>query len=103
LRAPLTVAVIARIDLGHPLAPSHEQWMAVGGALSNFLAAAHALGFAGKMLSGAKVRAPSVVAAFCDPGETLVGWIGLGTAQRPPAPRPGKLPPDAVLRTWKPA
>lgn len=100
MRAPVTVAVIARIDLGHPLAPGHEQWMAVGGAVSNFLVAAHALGFAGKMLSGSKVRSPSIVAAFCEPGESLVGWIGLGTAQRPVAPKRGKPPVVEILREW---
>jgi nitroreductase len=82
LRAPVTVAAIARIDLGHPLVPAHEQWMCVGGAVTNLLNAAHALGFAGKMLSGGKARAPELVRAFCGPGETLVGWIALGTAGR---------------------
>ena len=43
LRPPVTVAVVARIDLGHPQVPAHEQWAAVGGAISNFLTAAHAL------------------------------------------------------------
>jgi len=52
--APATVALLARIDLGHPIVPAHEQWIAVGGALANFMNAAHALGFAGKMLSGAR-------------------------------------------------
>jgi nitroreductase len=100
LAAPVTVAVIARIDHGHPLAPEHEQWIAVGGALANFLSAAHALGFGGKMLSGAKVRSPAVVAAFCAPGETLVGWIGLGTPQRPAAPKHDKPPPEQLLEAW---
>jgi nitroreductase len=103
LRAPMSVAVIARIDLGHPLAPEHEQWMAVGGAVAHFLAAAHGLGFAGKILSGAKVRAPAVVAAFCEPGETLVGWIGLGTPSRPPAPKHDKPGAAQLLRWWKAA
>ncbi|MDZ7862263.1 nitroreductase [Acidovorax sp.] len=84
LRAPLTVAVIARIDLGHTLVPAHEQWMAVGGAVANFLNAAHALGFAGKMLSGDKARSPKLIEAFCVPGETLVGWVVLGTPARTP-------------------
>ena len=79
VRAPVTVAVVARIDPGHPQVPAHEQWAAVGGAIANFLNAAHALGYAGKMLSGAKVRQARVVAAFCGPGETLAGWIVLGT------------------------
>lgn len=79
LRPPMTVAVIARIDLGHPQVPAHEQWACVGGAIANFLNAAHLLGFGGKMLSGAKVRDAEIAAAFCDAGETLLGWIALGT------------------------
>lgn len=103
MSAPVTVAVVARIDFGNPLAPEHEQWIAVGGALANFLTAAHALGFAGKMLSGAKVRSPAVVAAFCKPGESLVGWIGLGTALRPLAAKHEKPGAAQVLRPWTPS
>lgn len=102
LRAPVTVAIVARIDMGHPIAPGHEQWMAVGGAVSNFLFAAHALGFAGKMLSGAKVRWPAVVAAFCEPGEMLVGWVSLGTALRVSTAKHDKPAPEALLRAWCP-
>jgi nitroreductase len=99
-RAPVSVAVLARIDLGHPLVPAHEQWIAVGGAITNFLNAAHALGFAGKMLSGAKVRDPLLSQAFCSPGETLVGWIALGTATRPPATRAAKAATSEVWSDW---
>lgn len=102
LAPPVTVAVVARIDLGHPQVPAHEQWAAVGGALSNFLTAAHALGFGGKMLSGAKVRSPAIAAAFCEPGETLLGWIALGTPARKPA-GPARKPAAAdVLVDWHP-
>jgi nitroreductase len=100
LRAPVTLAVVARIDMGHPLAPVHEQWMAVGGAVALLLSAAHALGYGGKMLSGAKVRAPRVVAQLCGAGETLVGWIGLGTPARPATPRHDKPAPADLLRDW---
>ncbi|CAM4098838.1 nitroreductase family protein [Roseateles saccharophilus] len=100
LRPPLTVAVVARIDLGHPQVPAHEQWAAVGGAISNFLTAAHLLGFGGKMLSGAKVRNPAIAAAFCAPGETLVGWIALGTPVRRPAGPSRKPGVDEVLLDW---
>jgi len=103
LKPPLTVAVVARIDLGHPLVPAHEQWAAVGGAVSNFLMAAHALGFGGKMLSGAKVRNPTIAAAFCEPGETLVGWIALGTPARQPSGPARKPDPGQVLIDWHPA
>ncbi len=98
-RAPVTVAVLARIDLGHPLVPAHEQWMCVGGAVTNFLNAAHALGFAGKMLSGDKARAPHIAQAFCEPGETLVGWIALGTPTRTPQGEARKDTTQA-LRFW---
>jgi nitroreductase len=100
LRPPLTVVVVARIDLGHPVVPAHEQWAAVGGAITNFLNAAHAQGFAGKMLSGNKVRHPALVAAFCHPGETLVGWIALGTPARPLASRHAKAQVEDVLSDW---
>lgn len=99
-RAPVTVAVIARIDLGHTLVPSHEQWACVGGALTNFLNAAHALGFGGKMLSGAKVRHPAVQQAFCESGETLVGWIALGTPAKSPSRGGSKPRADDVLTDW---
>ncbi len=100
LGPPVTVAVLARIDLGHPIVPAHEQWATVGGAITNFLNAAHALGFAGKMLSGNKVRQPAVQAAFCETGETLVGWISLGTPVREPSPGHAKAGVDEVLRDW---
>lgn len=100
LGAPVTVAVIARIDAGHPVATIHEQWMAVGGAVTNFVNAAHMLGFGAKMLSGRKVRSAPVVAAFCTPGETLVGWIVLGTPSRPPMPKFDKPAPGQVLQDW---
>ncbi|GMV48192.1 MAG: hypothetical protein AMXMBFR66_35900 [Pseudomonadota bacterium] len=106
LRAPVTVAVLARIDLGHPLVPAHEQWIALGAALANFLNAAQALGYAGKMLSGAKVRHAALQAAFCAPGETLVGWVALGTAASPAQPggarqpRRAKAAPADILASW---
>eukprot|EP01041_Mallomonas_annulata_P026421 gene26421-47735_t len=49
LDAPLLVAVIARIDPGHPVATLHEQWMAVGGALGNVLGAGRARGAGGPL------------------------------------------------------
>jgi nitroreductase len=97
--APLTLAVMARIDLGHPQVPAHEQWMGVGGAVTNLLNAAHALGFAGKMLSGGKARDPAIVQAFCAPGETLVGWVSIGTPGRTVRARTRKAV-DEVLRHW---
>lgn len=82
LQVPVTIAVVSRIDLSHPVVPAHEQWVCVGGAIANILNALHLFGYAGKMLSGGKVRDQQIVNAFCQPGETLVGWIVAGTALR---------------------
>ena len=100
LRPPVTVVVLARIDLGHPQVPAHEQWACVGGALTNFLNAAHLLGYGGKMLSGAKVRDPDIAAAFCEPGETLLGWIALGTPVKKPGGPARKGGVDVAMRFW---
>lgn len=100
VRAPVTVAVIARIDPGHPQVPVHEQWMCVGGAVTNFLNAAHALGYSGKVLSGNKVRGPDIVRAFCNPGEQLVAWVAIGTGTR--EPHPAERDATDVLQPWRP-
>jgi nitroreductase len=82
LKTPLSIAVIAKIDMSHPIVPAHEQWMCVGGAVTNILNAIHGLGYAGKILSGGKVRDQNIRSSFCQPGEVLVGWIAVGTPTR---------------------
>jgi len=99
-RAPVTVAVIARQDPGHPQVPVHEQWACLGGALSYFLLAAHMMGYGGKMLSGGKVRDAAIQAAFCRPGEQLVGWVALGTPLGSPARRLDKPRATDVIGDW---
>lgn len=83
LNIPVSIAVIARIDMSHPIVPAHEQWMCIGGAVANALNAIHMLGYAAKMLSGGKVGDKAIVDALCIPGEALVGWIVAGTPARP--------------------
>ena len=100
LNAPVTLAVIARIDLGHPQVPAHEQWACIGGALAHLLLAAQALGYGAKMLSGAKARSPLLTAAFCEGGETLAGWIAIGTPSLERRAKYGKPPADEVLSFW---
>ena len=81
LRGPCLVAVTARIQEVHCLVPVHEQWIAVGAVIGNLLAAANALGYVGKMLSGDRVRAACVRSLLCDAGEILVGFVYLGSAR----------------------
>lgn len=97
---PLTIAVVARIDPGHPLAPAHEQWICLGGALTNLLNAAHALGYGAKVLSGSKVRDAEIKAAFCRPGEVLVGWVVMGTKAREGALKFRKSSPSGLIENW---
>jgi nitroreductase len=79
VQAPVVIAVVARLAPEHEV-PVHEQWIAVGGALTNLLNALHLQGFGAKMLSGHRVRDPQIAAAFCGKGEQLVGWVSTGTA-----------------------
>ena len=102
MRGPLLLAFVARIETDHPRIPPHEQWLAAGGALSNFLTALHVMGFGAKVLSGRKAADPVICSAFCEPGETLVGWIAAGTASKTPHPRHNDNP-DAILRRWQTA
>ena len=77
-------------------------WRVFGeGALTNLLNAAHAMGFGGKMLSGSKVRHSALQQAFCDAGETLVGWIALGTPADSPSHKVIKPRAADVLREWQ--
>lgn len=97
---PALVAWIARIDEGHPEVPVHEQWMTVGGALTQFLSALHLMGFAGKTLSGQKCRHPAVSGAFCHPGERLVAFLCIGTATRAVDAR-DRDDPEMVWSQWQ--
>ena len=97
---PVLVAFVARIDPAHPKVPAHEQWLCAGGALANFLNALHLMGFGAKVLSGRKAADPQVGAAFCVPGEALVGWIVAGT---PSAAAHARVEDDPaqVLGDWR--
>lgn len=84
---PVLLAMVARIQPDHPQVPPHEQWMCAGGALTNLLSALHMMGYGAKVLSGRKAADPTISAAFCAEGETLVGWIVIGTPKTAPRPR----------------
>lgn len=96
VQAPVVMAVIARIDAANADVPAHEQWVAVGGAIGNALTALHLLGYAGKMLSGLRAADPVIGKAFCREGETLLGWISIGTPRGPAKPR-GEIDPGLIL------
>lgn len=97
MQAPVVIAVIARIDPLDEVVPATEQWLAVGGAIANAVAALHYLGYGAKMVAGARARDPAIHGAYCGEGEELVGWISAGTPDGPPKGR-GEIDPGAILR-----
>lgn len=99
VQAPVLIAVIARLHRDDPDVPPHEQWACIGGAIANALNALHFMGYAGKMVAGARVSDPAIVAAHCAEGESLLGWIVTGTAKEPAQPR-GEMDPGCVLRDF---
>jgi hypothetical protein len=52
MRAPTLVSMMVHIDEARTDVPPHEQWLAAGGALSNFVTALHFMGYGAKVLSG---------------------------------------------------
>lgn len=96
LQAPVLVAVIARVRDDLPEVPPREQWACIGGAVANALNALHFMGFAGKMVAGARAADPAISAAYCAAGEVLLGWMVVGTAREPAQPR-GEVDPGCIL------
>ncbi len=81
---PCLVAVIARIQPDHPVAPESEQWISVGAALQNILLAAEALGFRAMIVSGRKVGSTALRKALdLSDHERLVGFVAIGTPEQP--------------------
>ncbi len=79
LRAPVTIAVVARVIEGHKI-PVIEQVLAAGAAAMNILNAAHALGYGAKWVTGANCYDADFRVAFgLEPGDRLLGFIHIGT------------------------
>ncbi len=90
LRAPVTIAVVAKIVAGHKI-PEIEQELSAGAAAMNILNAIHALGFAAKWVTGANCYDPEFKRDFgLDATDQLIGFIHVGTPMEKsmPAERP---------------
>ncbi len=87
-RAPLLIVAAAKIDRTQKIAPI-EQAFAAAGATQLVLSAAHALGFAAFLFSGAGVFDPEFKASLdLTPEDHLIGFICVGTAAGPGKPGP---------------
>jgi len=83
LRAPLVIAIGARIHADHKI-PETEQLLSAGAAAMNMLNAIHALGFGGVWRTGDPTYDPAVGAALgLGATDRLVGFIYVGTATQP--------------------
>lgn len=93
----LVVLVSAPVH-GHKI-PVWEQELSCGAAAMNLLLAAHALGFVGGWVTGARAYDERVRAAFCGTGERIAGFIFIGTPQSELEERP-RAPLATVVRPW---
>lgn len=80
LRAPLVIAVIARVTPGIPKVPKVEQVVSAGCAAHGILLAAHALGYGAMWRSGSYAFDPVVRQGLgLAPDDEVVAFIYLGT------------------------
>jgi nitroreductase len=101
LTAPTLLVACARLREDMAEIPVSEQLVAVGAAIQNLLLAAHALGFGAMLLSGGKTRDPLVRDAFgLGAGETLVGFISIGTIPASQSPPKRRRAVEQYLSTW---
>ncbi|MBE7638111.1 nitroreductase [Sneathiella sp. P13V-1] len=87
LRAPLVIAVIAKIQ-DHPKIPQSEQLLSAGAAAQNIMLASHALGFGGIWRSGDICFDETVKTRLGATGlDEIIGFLYLGTPKsHPPIP-----------------
>ena len=100
LRAPLIIAVAARVQRGGKI-PQIEQILAAGAAAQNIMLAAHALGHGAMWKTGDPAYDPRVKQALgLEPDDAIVAFIYLGTnaGSGRNIPRPA---PREFLTEWR--
>ncbi|MBH1992971.1 MAG: nitroreductase [Sphingomonadaceae bacterium] len=97
-QAPTLVVALAAPVVGSKI-PVWEQQLSSGAAIMNLLHAAHALGFAGGWLTGWPTYNEDVRAAFGKAGETIAGFVFIGTPGKAQEERP-RPDYDTIVSTW---
>jgi nitroreductase len=90
-RPPAVVALVARVDAGHPKIVASDQWLTIGAALQNLWLAAESLGYACGVSSGRLMDTAEMRGAFgLQAGEVLVSIVSIGTPRErhPPGEKP---------------
>ena len=99
-QAPSLVVLLSSPLPGHKI-PLWEQELSAGAAAMNLLLATHALGYVGSWITGWAAYSDTVRAAFCAPGERIVGFFFLGSPGRELEERP-RAPVATLVRHWTP-
>ena len=100
-RAPLVLAVAARIDPDNARVPAIEQVLSAGAALNQMQLAANALGYGAIWLTGPNAHDGRVAEALgLDFDDRLVGFLYLGTSRAEPA-RKERPDPVRFVTEWK--
>lgn len=100
-QAPVIIAVLSRITKGIKI-PEWEQQLSAGAACQNLLMAAHALGYQANWLTGWAAESPAVVELLGgEPEDRSVGFIFIGTSNRPAEERP-RPDLDVISTVWSP-
>lgn len=97
-QAPTLVVALSAPVAGSKI-PAWEQTLSVGAAVMNLLNATHALGFAGGWLTGWPTYNDNVRAAFGKEGESIAGFIFIGTPGKPQEERP-RPDYDDIISIW---
>jgi nitroreductase len=101
MRAPLLIAVAAKVDPQHPKIPEIEQILSTAAAAQNILIAAHAQGFGAKWLTGANAYDGHVRNALgLAPDDRLIGFIHIGTVDGSPPAVPHADPREHIVE-WQ--
>jgi nitroreductase len=100
-QAPVLVVVLSSPIEGHKI-PVWEQQLSAGAACMNLLNAAHALGFAGGWITGWPTYSEVVRRAFAREGESIAGFMFIGTPGAPLEERP-RPEYDRIVSRWEPS
>jgi len=89
MRAPVVLAVGARVIREHATVRAIDQTLAAGAAAQNILLAAFALGYGAMWLTGTNCYDPRVKSALgFEEDHDVVGYLYIGTVAEIPAPLP---------------
>lgn len=101
-RAPLLLVVTSRIDAEASI-PVIEQQLSGGALCQNLLNGAHALGYVAQWLTEWPIYDEEVSAALGHAsGDTMIGWVHIGSTSEPPAERARATINDVVTHWRRP-